>query len=437
MTNSSFFFIFVLFLSFFFSQTLCLRESSHHLTKSQDLKTTIKARTLGYKVSLYFNADYESKKSSAICQIPGDQIDRLYYGYLIYTAGTCRFNNPMAETYYGPKTGVCGDALQTGGDQFYGDIYQLMKFKQKYPHVKVFLSLGGPYTSNSVNLHSVLYSESSINSLVSSCMSLYNKYSTIFDGFDLDMEYPCLPADTKCGPNGLYFSPTPNDKSAMSSLINALKIQLGVKPLSIMLSADTYKLDAIDFITIDSLIDHYNIKNFDITAGNFPGDTVSGFHTLLNALSPDPLYSRTTAGGFVALFYLLNKGLNSLKINMGTPFHGRGFQINPGTVDTTNGFLNANGGLGNALYEYNVFDYRQIKNSILTSSNSFYNRGDQASYIYNQATGMFISYESVESALEKVKFVKRYRMQGVVAWEFAGDTSNNELLITLNKDPFV
>ena len=96
-------------------------------------------RPLYQKVSLYFNSFYETLKSSAICQIPGGLIDRLYFGYLTYQAGVCQFVKPDVETYLGPKSGVCGDnVLQSPGtDTFYGDIYQLSKFKQKYPNVKV------------------------------------------------------------------------------------------------------------------------------------------------------------------------------------------------------------------------------------------------------------------------------------------------------------
>ncbi len=421
--------IFLFFLFIHLQSTFSLYKfSDSHLSRSNQI-----TRPPYHKVSLYFNSNYESTKFSSICQIPGDKIDRLYYGYLIYQSGGCRFSKPDTEFFYGPKSGICGGEPQTSGDTYYGDIYQLLKFKERFPHVKVYASLGGPVYSNAINLHQTMLSASGINSIVGSCMNVFKQYLSVFDGFDLDLEYPCVIGDKKCGPNGYYYPASPDDKGAFTAFISSLKSQLGTIPLSIMVSSDTYKLNSIDFPAINGLIDHYNIKNYDITAGNF-GDTFSGFHTFLGPILSDPLSSRISAGGYQAMRFLLTKGILPQKINMGSPFHGRGFQVTPGTNDVNNGFMTANGGLKTAKYEENVFDYKDIKNRFLTGTNSFYNNYGQSAYIYEKTTGMFICYENVQSAVEKVRFVKRNGLQGVVAWEFAAD-NEGELLTALNQNP--
>lgn len=428
--------ILIFFLFLFFTNSLCAVKKSKTSHLSSKLHSSSKQTVVRppHKVSLYFNSDYETMKSSAICQIPGDKIDRLYYGYLVFSGGTCKFSKANAETYLGPKSGVCGDTLQSlGSDQYYGDIYQLIKFKQKYPHVKVFLSLGGPFFSYAINLHNSMVLPPTMYQMVNSCVNLYKKYSTIFDGFDLDLEYSCPVGDTKCGPNGYYYPPSSDDKSALTSFITALKGQLGITPLSMMVPADTNKLPSINFQAIDSFIDHYNIQNYDLTAGNF-GDTTSGFHTFLGPVLNDPVTTRNK-GGFKSTYYLLGLNINPNKINMGSPFHGRGFKITPGTPDLTFGYMSATGGLPNAKYEVNVFDYNEIKSKYYKSTIDFFNMQAKASYLYDKANGLFITYESPRSAVEKIKFVKNYNLQGVFAWEFAGDTSDHELLRALNENP--
>lgn len=389
-----------------------------------------------YKVSLYFNADYESLKGSQICQIPGEQIDRLYFGYLVYSAGVCKFSKFDSESYLGPTDAVCGNPPQSSTETYFGDIYQLQKFKLRYPNVKLFLSLGGPYYSNAVNLHNFMVSSPA--SIVSACMPIFNKYKSIFDGIDLDLEFPCVSTDSKCGPNGQYYLPSSNDKSFFTTFVTQLKAQLASAPLSLLVSSDTNKLNSIDFTAIDSYIDHYNIKDYDITSGSF-GDTTTGFHSFIGPILNDPVVARSTQGATQGYRFLMGKAINPMKINLGSPFYGRGFQVPIGTVDSTNGFMPATGGLKNAKYENNVWDYKDIKSSLLTPNpqNVFYNLAGLASYYYDSASGTFISYESTRSATEKVKFVKRNGMQGVFAWEFSGDSADHELLINLNQNPAI
>ena len=273
-----------------------------------------------------------------------------------------------------------------------------------------------------------------MNNVVTTCLSVFKKYPTIFDGFDIDLEYPCLSTDTKCGPGNAYYLPSSDDKTAYTLFIKTLKAQLGSAPLSLMLSADINKLNAIDFVTIDPLIDHYNIKNYDLTAGNF-NDIYTGFHSFIGPVLSDPLAARQSAGGYKANNYIAIKGISAKKVNMGSPMFGRGFQVAAGTIDRTNGFMSSMGGLKTGKYEDNIYDYKIIKGQYLTSTNNFYNANAQASYIYEPSTGMFISYESAKSAVDKVNFVKRNGLQGVFAWEFAGDSCDFELLNALNQNP--
>ena len=76
------------------------------------------------------------------------------------------------------------------------------------------MSVGG--WTYSLAFHDKFLIEQSRQQLASSCASLLKQYDDIFDGIDLDLEYPCLPNDNACGPN---IKPSPNDRDAFTSLI--------------------------------------------------------------------------------------------------------------------------------------------------------------------------------------------------------------------------
>ena len=110
------------------------------------------------------------------------------------------------------------------------------------------------------------------------------EYDSIFDGLDLDLEYPCLPGDTSCGPG---ITPSDNDKQHFSDLVSLFRQKMPPnKLLTLATSATTAKIDALDIPLLDKLIDSYNIMTYDFTSGTF-GDTVTGHMTNPMAVQSD------------------------------------------------------------------------------------------------------------------------------------------------------
>jgi chitinase len=114
-----------------------------------------------------------------------------------------------------------------------GNVYQLIQLKKKYPHLKVYASIGG--WTYSKEFHQYMLTDAKRKTLVTSCVNLVRQYSTAFDGIDIDLEYPCLPNDTSCG-DGI--TPSPNDKDAFTALIQEFRNQMGPNmPLTIATNA--------------------------------------------------------------------------------------------------------------------------------------------------------------------------------------------------------
>lgn len=75
------------------------------------------------------------------------------------------------------------------------------------------------------------------------------KYPTVFDGLDIDLEYPCLPGDNACGPN---ITPSSNDRGHFTAFMKEFKSKMPPgKLLTIATSSVAKKIDALDLKAID------------------------------------------------------------------------------------------------------------------------------------------------------------------------------------------
>lgn len=136
--------------------------------------------------------------------------------------------------------------------------------KQRFPHLQVYNSIGG-WTYSRL-MHSFIHTQAGREKMVKSCVDLINQYSDVFDGVDLDLEYPCLADDTACGDN---ITPSSNDKEHFSLFIEEWRKQMPNKHLTIATSAVDYKVQALDFSRIDKHINSYNMMTYDFASGSW------------------------------------------------------------------------------------------------------------------------------------------------------------------------
>lgn len=80
--------------------------------------------------------------------------------------------------------------------------------------MKVMASVGG--WTYSKQMHKHMLDAASRAKMIESCVRLLEKYDDIFDGLDIDLEYPCPPNTKKCGPE---ITPSANDAQHFKDLI--------------------------------------------------------------------------------------------------------------------------------------------------------------------------------------------------------------------------
>ena len=90
--------------------------------------------------------------------------------------------------------------------------------KKRKKGLQVMASVGGWTYSKAFHKH--YQTDEGRKKLVDSCVALMKKYDTVFDGLDIDLEYPCLEGDTACGPK---ITPSDDDKGHFTKFMRLFK----------------------------------------------------------------------------------------------------------------------------------------------------------------------------------------------------------------------
>ncbi|WP_377153138.1 glycosyl hydrolase family 18 protein [Roseateles sp. UC29_93] len=316
---------------------------------------------------------------------------------------------------YGADLSVDGVA-DTWDQPLRGSWNQLKKLKAKYPKIKVLISLGGWTWSRGFS--SAARPENRVN-FVKSCVDAYIKGNVpvtdgaggpgaaagVFDGIDLDWEYPNA-CGLACG--------TAEDRANFTGLLAEFRKQLdAVRPgllLSIASGAGVDKVRAYDPDQIHPYLNFINVMTYDFHGG---WDTITGFHSALYAPANDPSTGDVKKYNTNdAMQAFLDKGVPASKLNVGIGFYGRGWT----NVPNVNNGLYQSGTPAPGTYEAGNEDYKVLKN--LQGYTSRIDDVSKAQWIYNGST--FWSFDTPATIAIKMAYVKSRGFGGAFFWEFSG-----------------
>ncbi|TDR40062.1 chitinase (glycosyl hydrolase family 18) [Tahibacter aquaticus] len=338
-----------------------------------------------------------------------------------------------------PNTGVGGDAFadytksfaagqsvdgvgDTWDQKLRGNWNQLKKLKAKYPNLKVMISLGGWTWSR--GFASAARPENR-QAFVASCIDAYIRGNLpvtdgaggagaalgVFDGIDLDWEYPAACGLT-CG--------TPEESANFTALLAEFRRQLDlVRPgllLSIAAGAGVDKVRVTDPATYHQYLDYINVMTYD-----FHGtwDPQTNHHSALYGSPADPSTGdQRSYNTHDALQAFRTRGVPAAKLNLGIGFYGRGWT----NVSSTNNGLYQSGTAAPATYEAGNEDYKVIKTK---SGSHFTDATARAHWLLSGNT--FWSYDDPALIFEKMQYVKSQSLGGAFFWEFSGDDAEGSL----------
>nr|WP_311137710.1 glycoside hydrolase family 18 chitinase [Streptomyces sp. I6] len=336
------------------------------------------------------------------------KITHINYAFGNVQNGRCTIGDSYADYDKAYTADQSVDGVADTWDQpLRGNFNQLRKLKQRYPHIKILWSFGGWTWSGGFP-----QAVQNPTAFAKSCYDLVEdpRWADVFDGIDLDWEYPnaCgLTCDTS-GP------------AAFGNMMRAMRATFGPDNLvTAAITADAStggKIDKTDYAGAAQYSDWYNVMTYDFF-GAFDADGPTAPHSPLTSYAGIPQQGFTSAE---AIAKLKAQGVPAAKLLLGIGFYGRGWtgvtQSAPGGSAT---------GPAPGTYEQGIEDYKVLKNTCPAN-------GTVAGTAYAHCGSQWWSYDTPATIGGKMGWAKNQDLGGAFFWEFSGDTANGELVSAIS-----
>ncbi|MER5516243.1 glycoside hydrolase family 18 protein [Streptomyces sp. NPDC002763] len=336
------------------------------------------------------------------------KLTHINYAFGNVTGGKCAMGDSYAATDRAHTAAESVDGVADTWDQpLRGNFNQLLKLKKKHPNLKILWSFGGWTWSSG-------FGEAARNpaAFAQSCYDLVknSKWAGVFDGIDIDWEYPNACGNT-CDTSG---------RDAFRNLMAALRSKFGSSALvTAAITADATsggKIDAADYAGAAQYVDWYNPMTYDyFGAWDAAGPTAP--HSPLNSYSGIPKANFYTSATIAKLKGL---GIPASKLLLGIGFYGRGWtgvtQAAPGGTAT---------GPAAGTYEQGIEDYKVLKTKCPAT-------GTVGGTAYAKCGSDWWSYDTPATIATKMTYKNQQGLGGTFLWELSGDTTGGELIKAVN-----
>ena len=319
------------------------------------------------------------------------------------------------------------------GQSLAGNFNQLRELKQLYPNLKIMISIGGYSWSGHFSAAAEPQNRAAF---VQSCIDQYilgnlpqvdgdtsggaGSAAGVFDGFDIDWEYPDNPGD------GNAYGP--QDTANFTGLLAEFRTQLDALGkqtgkhylLSAALPAGQDKYDNIQLGKIGRSLDWGNLMTYDMH-GTWDATGPADFNAPLFCDPRDP--SLAPANTYCinhAVMDYLKAGFPVHKLVLGVPLYGHGWtnvpNVNHGLFQSSPNMAPASLGGGTA-------NYNQL---VTLNMPRYFDPLSMTAWYYDGTN--FWSYDDPQSISIKMAYVKLLGLGGAMAWSLDGDTSTGTLM---------
>lgn len=300
-----------------------------------------------------------------------------------------------------------------GGEKDKGDLQKLLNLKTVNPNLQILISVGG-WTWSS-HFSDAALTHTSRNQFSNSAIAYMLRHQ--IDGIDLDWEYPGLPG------NGNIHRP--EDKQNFTLLLELLRAKLDsvglvnkrTYLLTIATAASQEYLDHVEMDKVQKHVDFVNLMAYDFHGG---WEKFTGHHANLakSKYDKDPL----TVSAEIAINQHLKAGVPASKLVLGVPFYGRYWK---GVTPKNNGLYQPARGPGGS------FNYSVIEDSLIRAGYvSHWDTTAHAPFLWNSIDSIFLTYENEQSLSDKIEFIKKSNLRGIMFWQFNGDKGSLTKLIS-------
>jgi len=374
-----------------------------------------------------YYAQWAAERGVFLSAIHAGQLTHINYAFGNVSAqGECQLGDPEADIkrVYTAAESVSGASDSADANALRGNFNQLLQLKQKYPALQTLISIGG-YTW-SENFSSAALTDASRKAFAKSCIDVFiKKYPGVFDGIDIDWEFPV---------SGGLQPGRPEDKHNFTLLLAELRSQLDALSaaggkhylLTIAAPAGAGAAQNLERSEIVKSLDWINLMTYDLHG---VWEKTTNFNAPLYKPAKDPGEVSSTVDAAVQAY--LKAGVPAPKLVMGVPFYGHGWQ---GVPNKDNGLYQPATGAAPGLYEAGSFDYKELKDNYFATYTRSWDAEAQVPWLYNSAAGIFIGYDDPESIAAKAGYAKDQGLAGVMIWELSQD--DNGALLNAIQDGF-
>jgi chitinase len=313
-----------------------------------------------------------------------------------------------------------------------GNFYQLAKLKAKHPQLKVLMSLGG-WTLSKYFSDGAL-TEQSRRTLVASCVDLFLKGNLpglpgaaagVFDGFDLDWEWP--------GSEGNAGNVVrAEDKANFTRLAAEFRRQLDAYgrqtgksyQLTAFLPAAPAKISAgFEGDKIFSSLDFATVQGYD-----FHGtwETMTNHQSAIRVPAGEPVPADFSLDGAVNAWR--SAGAPASKLVVGIPYYSQGWT---GVTGGGTGLFQPAAGPAPGTWAAGTEDYKVL--APLARSGTFRVHRDLLAghaWLFDGTT--FWTYDDPLMVLQKTLYIRAHGLGGAMVWELSGDDANATLTRTIH-----
>jgi len=349
-----------------------------------------------------------------IADIPAARLTHINYAFVkIDDKGEIA----LLDSYAAIDKAYPGDKWDPG--TLRGNFNQLLELKKKHPHLKTLVSVGG--WNHSGKFSDVALTDESRSKFARSCVAFLVKYG--FDGVDLDWEYPCG--------GGLESNKVRKEDGAnYTLLLQAIRKELDARGkldkraylLTIAASGSPKIAAALEMKKLADTLDWINVMTYDFHGG---WSDKTNFNAPLNSIATDTdkAFNVTAA---VKLYR--TGGVPAEKIVVGMPFYGRGWK---GVKNENDGLNQPHKEIPRGTWESGVFDYKDLAANYVPKMKRHWHKEAQVPWLYDDKSGVMISYDDPESLRCKAQFIRQEKLGGAMIWELSADDKASSLLKAL------
>lgn len=340
--------------------------------------------------------------------IDGSRLTHLIYGHSVVNDSNLLDSGDAWNDYLRPAGPSCACCAN-------GNYYQLSILRKTFQHLRVILGIGGwsgsQFMSNAVQ-SPLAFSRSIVNWVV--------RFG--FDGVDLDWQYPILGGASST-------IKRPEDCTNYMLFLKQLRQQFDRVAfnkrytITVTLQPDAqFNVQCLDWKTLPNYVDFVNVMVFDL--GIWSTQNTRHMAPLESSSSSDSISVKSIMEKFVQL-----SGMGSEYFTVGIAEYGRLFQQVQG----------GNNGLGQSFSFNNPIqkvDYSSVlKTQALAGYSTFWDETAQMNWIWNSQRSEFISFETIDSANSKARWVLTQDYGGIFLYDIGQEKSvpaGKSLLTTIH-----